>query len=199
MMNLLPYDGCVEYYPAFLTPQQSQDMFLMLEQTIHWSADSIVMFGKELTLKRKIAWYGDAPFAYRYSQSTKTALPWITPLQLLKTQLESFTGEHFNSCLLNYYHDGHDSMGWHTDNEKMMRKGATIASISLGATREFKFKHIKDNTLTGIKLDNGSLLLMKENTQEHWKHSLPARKKITQPRINLTFRVFDTQYHSQIA
>ena len=198
MLNLLPVDGHVEYFPDFLNAESSDRFFETLESTIAWQADQLKMFGKLLTLKRKIAWYGDAPYAYRYSQSTKIALPWTPELCQLKAQLEDFSGESFNSCLLNYYHHGGDSMGWHRDNEKTMTSGATIASISLGAERLFKFKHKDAQLAQSILLEHGSLLLMKGETQQHWKHSLPASKKITTPRINLTFRVFDTRYHSQI-
>jgi alkylated DNA repair dioxygenase AlkB len=192
MHNLLPADGCVEYLPGFLSPQSSENYFRAFEQSIAWQADQVKIYGKVHTLKRKIAWYGDAEYAYRYSQSTKTARPWTEELLKLKTQLEAFTGESFNSCLLNYYHDGNDCMGWHCDNEKMMQTGATIASISLGAERIFKFKHKHTKEICSILLEQGSLLLMKGETQQHWKHSLPASKKVSAPRINLTFRVFDT-------
>jgi alkylated DNA repair dioxygenase AlkB len=191
MQNLLPADGCVTYVRDFLDTESSTDYFLKFQEGVHWQSDMVRMYGKVHTLKRKIAWYGDDAYGYRYSQLTRTALPWPTELLRLKTQLEAFTGESFNSCLLNYYHDGHDCMGWHADNEKMMKTGATIASISLGAERVFKFRHKHTHEMISILLEQGSLLLMKGETQEHWKHSLPASKKISTPRINLTFRVFD--------
>lgn len=198
MLNLLPFDGNALYYPDAFCTQESNHYFKLLEKGIAWQADQVRMFGKSLTLRRKIAWYGDDAFAYRYSQSTKVALPWTPALQTIKKHVEEVSGESFNSCLLNYYHDGNDSMGWHSDNEKMMKTGASIASVSFGAERVFKFKHNLNKDVTQITLAHGSLLLMQGNIQEHWKHSLPASKKITCPRINLTFRVFDTRYHSQI-
>lgn len=198
MLNLLPYDGCAEYYPDFFTLEESIRYFNALKDGIDWQADQVRIFGKYLTLKRKIAWYGEEAYAYRYSQNTKIALPWTPVLETIKQHVEDLTGETFNSCLLNYYHDGNDSMGWHSDNEKMMKTGASIASISLGAERAFKFKHTLSKEIRHIMLANGSLLMMRGTIQQHWKHSLPVSKKITSPRINLTFRVFDTRYHSQI-
>lgn len=189
-MQIIACDGCVEYFPDFLTTQSSESYFKALEDCIDWSADQLKMFGKTHTLNRKVAWYGDAAYAYRYSQSTKIALPWTPELMLIKAHLQAFTGEAFNSCLLNYYYHGGDSMGWHADNEKTMTSGATIASVSLGAERTFKFKHKQSNEVRSILLEHGSLLLMKGATQQYWKHSLPASRKITAPRINLTFRLF---------
>ncbi|HEY2574325.1 MAG TPA: alpha-ketoglutarate-dependent dioxygenase AlkB [Verrucomicrobiaceae bacterium] len=37
-------------------------------------------------------------------------------------------------------------------------------------------------------MEDGSLLVMKGPTPRHWLHSLPKSKKVTMPRINLTFR-----------
>ena len=190
-MQIITADGCVDYFPEFLSTQSSNAYFSVLEDSIDWSADQLKMFGKTHTLNRKIAWYGDAAYAYRYSQSTKIALPWTPELLQIKAHLQAFSGEVFNSCLLNYYHHGGDSMGWHTDNEKTMTSGAAIASISLGAERIFKFKHQHSNEVRSILLEHGSLLLMKGATQQYWKHSLPASKKISVPRINLTFRLFN--------
>jgi alpha-ketoglutarate-dependent dioxygenase alkB family protein 2 len=66
-----------------------------------------------------------------------------------------------------------------------------IASLSFGATRDFHFR--KKNTDGGYdyakyKLKNGDLVCMLYPTNRDWYHSLPKRKGITEPRINLTFR-----------
>jgi alpha-ketoglutarate-dependent dioxygenase alkB family protein 2 len=46
-------------------------------------------------------------------------------------------GHAFNSCLINRYADGDSSVAWHSDNEKLFGIAPTIASLSLGAAREF--------------------------------------------------------------
>jgi alkylated DNA repair dioxygenase AlkB len=146
------------------------------------------MFGKKIVTKRKVAWYGEEPFDYTYSHIKKTALYWNDTLKRIKNTIEDISGETYNSCLLNLYHNGEEGMGWHTDNEKELKKEGAIASVSFGAVRKFTFKH--KNTLEKVELtlDNGSLLVMKGMTQTHWLHRLPPSKKIIQPRINLTFR-----------
>ena len=127
-------------------------------------------------------------FEYTYSNTTKYALPWTKELLQLKIQTEKETGDHFNSCLLNLYHDGTEGMAWHSDAEKDLKKEGAIASISLGAERKFAFKHKKKGERIELFLEHGSLLVMKDTTQSHWLHQLPLTKKVISPRVNLTFR-----------
>ena len=95
----------------------------------------------------------------------------------------------FTSCLVNLYRDGQDSNGWHADNEKELGENPIIASVSFGAERFFHMKHRYDKSQKlKIKLENGSLLLMKGKTQHHWLHQIPKTKKKVGERINLTFR-----------
>jgi len=147
-----------------------------------------VIFGRHIVTKRKIAWYGDAEYAYTYSNTTKQALLWTDELMKLKQLVEGITGTKFNSCLLNLYHDGDEGMSWHSDDEKSLGRNTTIASLSFGAERKFAFKHKVTKQRVTIVLDSGSLLVMKGTTQTNWLHSLPKTTKVTRPRINLTFR-----------
>ncbi|HEY0091896.1 MAG TPA: alpha-ketoglutarate-dependent dioxygenase AlkB, partial [Flavobacterium sp.] len=64
--------------------------------------------------------------------------------------------------------------------------------LSLGAERKFSFKHKVTKETESFVLGNGSLLIMKDDTQSNWLHSLPKSTKISQSRINLTFRTFIT-------
>ena len=127
-------------------------------------------------------------FEYTYSNTTKQALPWTPELLELKTIIEKETGETFNSCLLNLYHDGSEGMAWHSDGEKDLRKNGAIASVSFGAQRRFAFKHKETKEVINVFLEHGSLLVMKDETQTHWLHRLPPTKLATKPRVNLTFR-----------
>ena len=190
--NLLPYDGIVNYYGTIFDSKESQVLFQSLLTTILWEHDVVVMFGKKIITKRKVAWYGDDPFNYTYSQVKKTALPWNDSLIIIKKKIESLSGETYNSCLLNLYHDGNEGMGWHTDDEKELKKDGAIASISLGVSRKFSFKHKSTQEKVDLILENGSMLVMKGTTQTHWLHRLPPSTKIKDPRINLTFRTIIT-------
>ena len=108
---------------------------------IAWRHDQHTMFGKTITTKRKVAWYADQPFSYTYSNTTKKARPWIPVLAELKNLIEKESGEPFNSCLLNLYHNGSEGMAWHSDAERELKRHGAIASFSLGAARKFSFKH----------------------------------------------------------
>jgi alkylated DNA repair dioxygenase AlkB len=79
-------------------------------------------------------------------------------------------------------------MGWHSDDEKEIVANSSIASLSLGATRKFSFKHKQSKEIVSINLENGSLLEMKGSIQKNWWHALPKTTKVLAPRINLTFR-----------
>ncbi|MEM8966949.1 MAG: alpha-ketoglutarate-dependent dioxygenase AlkB [Bacteroidota bacterium] len=188
MTNLLPYDGTVHYYGKLLSASEANHYLSCLLETIAWKHDEAVMFGKHIVTKRKVAWYGDASYSYTYSKKTKQALAWTDELKALKYLVEHKTETKFNSCLLNLYHSGDEGMSWHSDDEKDLEENSAIASLSLGAERKFSFRHKQSKETVALMLEHGSLLVMKDITQTHWHHQLPKTKKVTQPRINLTFR-----------
>jgi alkylated DNA repair dioxygenase AlkB len=186
--NILSGESIAESYGIIFSREEITAIFNQLSEEIAWENDEILIFGKRITTKRKTAWYGDKPFAYTYSHTTKIALPWTQTLLKIKAKVELISNEKYNACLLNLYHDGNEGMGWHSDDEKMIVPKSAIASISFGATRKFVFKHKKDKTQVSVLLENGSLLVMKGETQFEWLHALPKSAKIKTPRINLTFR-----------
>ncbi len=186
--NWLPQDGTVLYMGKIMTTEQANLFFDELWSKVEWKNDEAIIYGKHIFTARKVAWYGDKEFEYSYSKTTKKALLWTDELLSLKKLVEEKSGEVFNSCLLNLYHSGSEGMAWHSDGETDLKKNGTIASLSLGAERKFAFKHKNTNEKVEIWLENGSLLLMKDQTQTHWLHRLPPSKKITTARINLTFR-----------
>lgn len=186
--NLLPRDGTVNYYGPIFFQQQADYFYQKLLDTIEWKNDEAVIFGKKMITKRKVAWYGSKEFDYTYSKTTKKALPWTKELLKLKKEVEEKTGELFNSCLLNLYHDGNEGMAYHSDGEIDLKKNGAIASLSFGAERKFSFKHKLSKEKVELILQHGSLLVMKDQTQTFWLHRLPPTKKIFKPRINLTFR-----------
>lgn len=188
MTNLLPYDGIAHYYKTIFSADEANYFFHQLLTFITWKHEEAVIYGKRIITKRMVAWYGDKAFAYTYSGITKQALPFTNDLVFIKKRTEETTGETYNSCLLNLYHNGEVGMGWHSDNEASLQKEAAIASVSFGSERKFSFRHKQTGETVSILLEEGSLLLMKETTQTHWHHSLPKTKKVKDARINLTFR-----------
>lgn len=190
-VNLLPYDGIVNYFGRVFSPKQSDAYFDVLWNTIEWRNDEANMFGRHIITKRKVAWYGDSNYHYTYSNATKLALPWTKELLELKKVSEEKTGAKYNSCLLNLYHDGSEGMAWHSDDEKLLAKDSSIASLTFGAERKFAFRHKTEDQKVEMILEHGSLLEMAGTTQKFWLHRLPPTKKVTRPRINLTFRTMD--------
>ncbi|GEO10502.1 alpha-ketoglutarate-dependent dioxygenase AlkB family protein [Segetibacter aerophilus] len=186
--NLLPGDGVANYYGRVFSRSESLHYFDQLFNTIDWKNDEAIMFGKHIITKRKAAWYGDGAYAYTYSNTTKQAVPWTKELAELKAKVEKITGETYNSCLLNLYHNGDEGMAYHSDDEQTLGKNSAIASVSFGAERKFLFKHKQTKETVSVMLENGSLLVMKGATQTNWLHRLPPTKKVTSARINLTFR-----------
>ncbi len=186
--NLLPLDGTVYYFGRVMSPLKANYYLERLLTGIEWRNDEAVVFGKLITTKRKVAWYGDREFSYTYSNVTKHALPWTTELIELRQLAQERTGETYNSCLLNLYHTGLEGMAWHSDGEKDLKRNGSIASLSFGAERKFSFKHKQTKEVHSVILENGSLLEMKHTTQTYWLHRLPPTKRVHQPRVNLTFR-----------
>ena len=191
--NLLPYDGTVLYFGKVMKSQEADDYFNKLMTDVEWKPDEAIIFGKHITTKRKAAWYADVSYSYTYSRITKQALPWTETLLQLKKLTEERTAATYNSCLLNLYHTGEETMGWHSDDEKSLAREQAIASLSFGAERKFSFKHKRTGETVSMLLEHGSLLVMKDATQTNWLHRLPPTKKILQPRINLTFRTMLVQ------
>lgn len=189
--NLLPQDGTVNYFGQIMSDEEAYNYYTVLLDEIEWKHDQAIIFGKLIETKRKIAWYGDFPFAYTYSKITKTALHWNETLLKLKKIVEQKTNETYNSCLVNLYHDGSEGMAWHSDGEKQLKRHGAIASLSFGAERKFGFKHKETKEVVSLNLASGSLLVMKDETQDYWLHRLPPTKKVNSPRINLTFRTID--------
>jgi alkylated DNA repair dioxygenase AlkB len=184
-------NGDIILYPGFLYPEESAALFLELSKETPWRQDEIRIFGKWLKQPRMTCVFGDEGMTYTYSGLTQPTLSWTSSLHTLRNKIQSNSGEKFNLVLLNLYRDGNDSMGWHSDDEPELGNEPVIASVSLGEERKLKFRP-KKNT-QGDKFDvllpNGSLLIMKGRSQHDWQHAISKSKKITSPRINLTFRL----------
>ncbi|RIW12927.1 alpha-ketoglutarate-dependent dioxygenase AlkB [Algoriphagus lacus] len=187
--NLLPFQGETFLYPNFFTREKSDFYFQQLAETLAWKQEPIRMFGKLVMQPRLTALYGDPDRPYGYSGISMVPLDWTDDLVEMRKAIEEFTGVRFTHVLCNLYRDGQDSMGWHRDNEAVLGKNPSIASMTFGATRMFQLRHYetKGNKID-IPLTHGSLLMMTGESQHQWEHQIPKTKKNLGPRINLTFR-----------
>ncbi|MEB3173046.1 MAG: alpha-ketoglutarate-dependent dioxygenase AlkB [Cyanobacteriota bacterium] len=182
----------LRHWPGWLPAADGLQQELLA--SVGWKQEQIKLFGRVHPLPRLTCWMADPGCTYRYSGLDQVAEPWLPSLLQLRQRLELLCGHPLNSLLLNLYRDGGDAMGCHADDEPELDPGASIVSLSLGATRTLRFKPKPRSTLAcgipplAIELGHGDLLLMDPPTQEHWLHELPRRKRVQQCRINLTFR-----------
>jgi len=181
---------------ADFIPTVAADGYLKeLLTQIEWRQDTLRIYGREHSIPRLHQWYADKDIGYSWSGLDMNPQNWITPLDSLRELLREKTGYRFNSVLANLYRDGNDSMGWHADNEPELGNEPVIASISLGAERDFQIRKWETGAIkrhgpaVNMLLPHGSLLLMSGASQRDWQHALPKRRRITLPRVNLTFRL----------
>lgn len=163
------------------------------------ASEEIRMFGKWITVPRKVLWIGDPKISYTYAQKTHEPSPWPDVLKPLRERLQQETGQDFNGVLLNYYETGSDYMGWHADDERELGEHPLICSLSLGASRRFLFRQRSTREKAECFLTHGSLLKMWGESQKLWQHSLPKMKKVDTPRLNLTFRKITLESFSRQA
>lgn len=156
--------------------------------TFQLKQEQIKLFGKLIDQPRLCSFYGDSGINYTYSKRTFTALNWNDFLIKLKARIEDRFGLQFNSALVNLYRDGMDSMGIHSDDEKELGKNPTIVSVSYGSERIMHFVNKSNKRKLHVKLRHGDVLLMEGTVQHLWKHELKKEPKVTEQRLNVTFR-----------
>ena len=176
----------MNYVPRFLSKEDSDDLLVSLLANTHWQQSKVMMYEKEVWTPRLWAWYGDRPMR---NGDKRIPSPWMPELLHIKRKIETFTKMTFNGVLLNYYRDGKDSVAWHADKDTIPGLKTEIASISLGEERDFDFRNkLNHRQRYSVKLQHGSLLLMKGDLQKYWEHRIAKSEQPMKARINLTFR-----------
>lgn len=188
MMKHQVKDGWLIWEPDFFSKAESDVYFDHFLNHLPWKGGKIKVFGKVYDIPRKQVFFADDGLNYAYSGKTLDKSPWDYQVKNVKSKIERETDYAFNACLANLYRDGSDSNGWHADNESELGENPVIASLSFGETRKFHLRHNKTREKIDFELKHGSLLVMGGAMQHHWKHQVPKSKRITQPRVNLTFR-----------
>lgn len=193
-------DGDITYIPNAFSSAEANTFLKLLINEIEWTQPTLKIFGKSFKQPRLSAWYADNNIPYTYSRFTQYGLAWEENLLKIKEKTQNITRSIFNSALVNYYRDGQDSMGWHSDNEPELGESPILASVSFGEPRKFNLKHKSDKSLKeSICLDHGSILLMSGNMQKNWLHQISKSKKKMGPRVNITFRRVDERTANFIA
>ncbi|MCH5717836.1 alpha-ketoglutarate-dependent dioxygenase AlkB family protein [Niabella hibiscisoli] len=174
------------YTPGFISREEGNKLLKLLLDTVPWQQHKEIMYDKEVITPRLSAWYGDKR---KRDEGKREALPWLSELDDLRQRIEQHTGVSFQGVLLNYYRDGNDSVAWHADKDTMPGLKTDIASVSIGEERNFDFRNKDDHRKKySIKLEHGSLLLMKAELQKGWEHRIAKSIMPMNARINMTFR-----------
>ena len=191
----------LRHWPAWLDSATADRLLAQLRAEVCWKQEAITLYGRRHPLPRLTCWMADPGCGYRYSGLDNAIEPWSPAAAELREALQQLTGWRFNSLLLNRYRDGRDAMGWHADDEPELDPAAPIASLSLGAARDFRLRPRPSPRRPAVEsppqggapfnlpLASGDLLLMDPPTQHWWQHALPRRLRLDQERLNLTFRV----------
>ena len=180
----------VTYEPDFLDAPTADALLAFLDTNTPFHAEAPVMFGRPVEVRRRTFSYGDPGTRYRYSGVERVAAPWPDALRPLLDRLEARTGVRFSFALCNLYPDGAAGLGWHADDEDDLAPGQPIASVSLGAARDFAMRPGRSGpACLTVSLAHGSLLVMGGETQRHYQHRVPPRARCAARRINLTFRL----------
>ncbi|HAO55071.1 MAG: alpha-ketoglutarate-dependent dioxygenase AlkB [Pseudomonadales bacterium] len=180
------------YFPKYLDNSSSDKLLETLLERNQWEREIFKIYGKSISAPRLTSWFSDPMVSYRYSGKKRIGKPFTPELFQLRQILNARLNVHFNFVLANFYRDGKDYVGWHADDEPDLGSRPLIASISLGESRRFRVRHNSRKVTESIDLVHGSLLIMRGQSQSHFKHCLAKTKRLVNSRINLTFRTIQS-------
>ena len=208
------------YLPNALSSKQSSDMLQWLKENPHYQGTVV---DDELPIPREQVWYQKnnqyfcpswkGNFARWTSQKYDNFLDLFQQeiMDIAKKELENLNHQmninidipDINSCLINRYRHGLDSIKPHRDNIESFGRDPTIIGISLGDTRTLHLHRVvkktdkKTHNHLEFPLENNSIFIMAGSSQEKYYHSRPKIKQATVgERFSLTFR--EWKYHQNL-
>lgn len=183
-------DAELDYQPGWVDVAVADAWLAALLAETPWQQPELFIHGRYHRVPRLTAWYGEPEARYRYSGQVHEPLPWTPLLNEIRQRVVTAVGQPLNAVLLNYYRDGQDSMGWHSDAEAELGRNPLIASLNLGGSRRFDLRRVGSTRIGhSLMLEHGSLLVMRGPTQHHWQHQVAKTRQPCAPRLNLTFRL----------
>ncbi|WP_212630086.1 alpha-ketoglutarate-dependent dioxygenase AlkB [Pseudomonas sp. KB-10] len=183
-------DAELDYLPGWVDAKLADHWLHVLVEQTPWQQPELFIHGRYHRTPRLTAWYGDVEARYRYSGKLHEPLPWTPLLDEIRQRVADEVGQPLNAVLLNYYRDGQDSMGWHSDAEPELGRNPLIASLNLGGSRRFDLRRVGCTRIEhSLTLEHASLLVMRGPTQHHWQHQVAKTRQACAPRLNLTFRL----------
>jgi len=173
------------YYKLPSELQLNFDEFEEFYNTKPNKKHEIFIFGKYVEQPRYTQTYGKD---YIYSNTISKSIPFTKLLSKYLIFVNKLDNNS-NMALVNWYNNGKEYIGWHSDDEKQIKKCTPIISITFGAERDFQIREKKNKkNKISIKLQNNSYLIMGGDFQDEFQHQLPRRLKCKEKRINITFR-----------
>jgi alkylated DNA repair dioxygenase AlkB len=189
----LPLDCEAFYDPVFLTSEESKTLFSEITGRYDIFSKTIRMHdGSEFTAETSSYLFADSELTSfdAFAEVWGARSPWPDFLRPVKQRIEETTGHQYQVARCVYYQDGNEGMGFHQD---LAAYGPTnaIASLSLGAKRDFVFRSVSDpGHMHRLSLEDGSLLFMGEHCQDRYEHAVPYSPHCLAPRLNITFRKY---------
>ncbi|AVK75253.1 alkylated DNA repair [Pandoravirus quercus] len=197
--NLDP-SACVTHMRGVLTAAEAREAMDDLRREVTTSQGQVRVYGRVLDEARLTAYHVRRQWAdprladrpYIYSGKAMAGAPDFTPvLERLCCRVEDALGKPrgtYTAVLINEYRDGDDHISWHSDDEHSINRD-DIASLSLGAARDFKMRDKTNHTLqVTFPLGSGDVVHMHGACQDLYQHQVPKRARVHGVRFNLTFR-----------
>jgi alkylated DNA repair dioxygenase AlkB len=148
----------------------------------------VIVFGKEFDVPR---WQQSFGQDYYFSGLNHRAVTIEHPFLIKILEfVKKHSGQEYKQMLINWYLDGNEYISPHSDDEKQLVENSTIYSFSFGSTRDFVITSKKSNFRQVIPLEHNTLILMGGEMQKYYKHAVPKRLKVKEPRINITLRLY---------
>lgn len=178
------------YYSKLIDPNLAESLYQQVEPlSVHKTG---TYHGKSYTVGRKSCFFTEDQSNKKtsgYGRYTPHHITDSPTLFKIKQQMEKFTQLRFPYALVHIYRTGKDKIPWHRDNEAL-DPDTSIISISLGATRKFRFREIgKTSGWTAeYSLESGDMVWMLPGCQRKYMHTVPVESKVKDWRINITLR-----------